>query len=84
MDPENGGDVTRLSDLRGLQVRSLDGGTLGRVHEIHADKGRITALICGSGSLIERWTGRATGRRISWDQVEQIERDAIIVSSPKE
>ena len=74
-----GRDVTRLSDLRGRKIRSLDGETLGRVHEVHADKGRVVALMCGSGSLIERWTGRAKGRRIPWDQVKRISRDAIFV-----
>ena len=74
-----GRDVTRLSDLRGLKVRSLDGETLGCVHEVHADNGQVVALMCGSGSLIERWTGSANGRRIPWDLVKRIDRDAIVI-----
>ena len=79
MASKMGRDVTRLSDLRGLEIRSLDGKTVGRVHEVHADKGRVVALMCGGGSLIERWTGRARGRRIPWDLVKRIDRDAIVI-----
>ena len=34
----------RLSDLRDAKVQTLDGKTLGRVHEVHCEGGRITAL----------------------------------------
>jgi len=74
--------VTRLSDLRGKKVRSLDGKMLGRVHEVHADGGRIVAIMCGPGSVIERWTSRAEGRRIPWDAVARLDGDAIVVASP--
>jgi sporulation protein YlmC with PRC-barrel domain len=70
----------RLSDLRDKKVRSLDGDTLGRVHEVHCKDGRVIALMCGPGSLIERWTARRKGRRIPWDEVRRIERDAVIVA----
>ena len=72
--------MTYLSDLRGLKVSSLDGKALGRVHEVHADKGRIVALMCGAGSFIERWTARTEGRRVPWEQVKRIERDAIVIA----
>ena len=81
MDSEMGRLVTRLSDLRGLTIRSIDGKTLGRVHEVHADKGRVVAVMCGAGSFIERWTGRTEGRRVPWDQVKRIDRDAIVIGS---
>jgi sporulation protein YlmC with PRC-barrel domain len=71
----------RLSDLRGRKVRSPDGETLGRVHDVHADKGRVTALMCGPGSFIERLTGKKGGRRIPWEFVKRLERDAIMVAS---
>ena len=54
----------RLSDLHDAKVRTLDGDVLGRVHEVHCDGGRITALMCGPGSFIERLTARKKGRRI--------------------
>jgi len=79
-----GRDVTRLSDLRGREVRSSDGKSLGRVHEVHADKGVVVALMCGPGSLIERWTARASGRRIPWDQVRRIEGVAIVIAPPND
>ena len=73
----------RLSDLRGLKVRSLDGETLGRVHEVHCDGGKVIALMCGAASLIERWTAREEGRRVPWDQVKRIDPDAIVISDEK-
>lgn len=69
----------RLSDLRGKKVRSLDGETLGRVHEVHCDGGKVTAIMCGPGSFIERWTARKRGRRIPWEYVKRIEADAFVV-----
>ena len=71
--------MIRLSGLRGKKVRSLDGETLGRVHEVHCKGGKVTALMCGPGSLIERWAARKQGRRIPWDDVLRIERDGVIV-----
>ena len=57
----------RLSDLRDKKVTTLDGEDLGRVHEVHCDGGRITALMCGPASLIERLTAKTDGRRIPWE-----------------
>jgi sporulation protein YlmC with PRC-barrel domain len=73
----------RLSDLRGKKVRSLDGETLGRVHEVHCEGGRVTSIMCGPGSFMERWTARQKGRRVPWEMVKRIERDSIIVSDEK-
>jgi sporulation protein YlmC with PRC-barrel domain len=71
--------VTRLSDLRGKKVRSLDGETLGRVHEVHLNKGKVVAIMCGPGSFIERWTGRKKGKRVAWDVVKRIEADGVVI-----
>ena len=73
----------RLSDLRGKRICSLDGETFGRVHEVHCDGGRVTALTCGPGSLIERWTSRSGGRRIPWGDVRRIDPDRVIVAPNK-
>lgn len=70
----------RLSDLRDLKVRTLDGQSLGRVHEVHCEGGRLTALSCGSRSLIERLTAKNHGRRIPWEFVVRIDKDAIVVT----
>ena len=75
-----GGVVMRLSDLRDKRIRTLDGETLGRVHEVHCEKGQVIALMCGSGSLIERWTARRQGRRIPWECVRKVEATQILVS----
>ena len=71
----------RLSDLRDKRVRSLDGETLGRVHEVHCEGLKVTALMCGPGSFIERLTARRAGRRIAWDKVRRIDRDTVVVDA---
>ena len=73
----------RLCEIRDKKVRTLDGKTLGRVHDVHCDKGKVVALMCGPGSFIERWTGRKGGRRIPWDLVRRIDAHAIVVSDEK-
>jgi sporulation protein YlmC with PRC-barrel domain len=70
----------RLSDLRHKDVRSLDGKRLGRIQEVHCDKGKVIALICGRGSFIERWTAHGHGRRISWDDVRRFDGDSVVIS----
>jgi sporulation protein YlmC with PRC-barrel domain len=72
--------VIRLSNLRDKAVRSLDGKKLGRVHEVHCQDGRVVALMCGPGSFIERWTGQSEGRRVPWEAVRRIDRDAVIIA----
>ena len=70
----------RLSDLRDKKVCTLDGKSLGRVHEVHCDKGRIVALMSGPGSLIERLTAKKEGRRIAWDCVVKVDAKQIVVA----
>jgi len=70
----------RLSDLRDKKVRSLDGEALGRVHEVHCEDGRVTALMCGAASLIERWTTKPVGRRVPWEAVRRIDPDAVLIA----
>ena len=70
----------RLSDLRDAKVRTLDGHSLGRVHEVHCEGGQIVALTCGAGSLIERLTSSAHGRRIPWQCVRSIGDGKILVT----
>ena len=70
----------RLSDLRDKKIRTLDGELLGRVHEVHCEKGQVVALVCGSGGFIERWTAKPHGRRIPWECVRKVEADQIIVT----
>jgi len=70
----------RLSELRDKKVKTLDGKSFGRVHEVHCDRGKVVALMCGPGSFIERWTAQSRGRRVKWSAVRRIERDAVIVS----
>jgi sporulation protein YlmC with PRC-barrel domain len=70
----------RLSDLQDKTVRTLDGETLGRVHEVHCDKGLVTAITCGPGSLIERLTVRQHGRKIPWECVRKVDADHILVT----
>src|SRR3954453_19158071 len=69
----------RLSDLRDAKVRTLDGETLGRVHEVHVENGRVVALTCGAGSFIESLTTKRHGRRIPWECVRKITRKEVLV-----
>jgi sporulation protein YlmC with PRC-barrel domain len=72
-----------LSDLRDKEVKTLDGERLGRIHEVHCDGGHVTALMCGTGSFIERWTGKRAGRRIPWECVRRVtEREVVVTPDP--
>lgn len=70
----------KLTDLRGKTVRTLDGDSFGRVHEVHCDNGQVIALMTGPGSMIERLTARRKGRRIDWDCVLKVEERQILVA----
>jgi sporulation protein YlmC with PRC-barrel domain len=70
----------RLSGLRDKRIRTLEGETLGRVHEVHCEKGLVTALICGPASIIERLTAKEHGRRIPWECVRKVEAKQVIVA----
>lgn len=80
MAPAQGRFVMRLSDLQDKKVRTLDGKTLGRVHEVHCDGLRITALDCGAGGLLERLTARQHGRKIPWECVRKVDAHHIVVA----
>ena len=73
----------RLSDLRDKEVLTLDGEKLGRVHEVHCERGRVTALMCGAGGLFERWTDKRAGRRVPWECVRKVgEREIVVTVEP--
>jgi sporulation protein YlmC with PRC-barrel domain len=68
-----------LSDLRDKRIRTLDGESLGRVHEVHCEKGKVIALMSGPGSFIERLTARKQGRRIPWECVVKVDANHVVV-----
>jgi sporulation protein YlmC with PRC-barrel domain len=70
----------RLSDLWRAKVRTLDGDSRGRVHDVHCDGGRVTAIVCGAASIVGRLTAREHGRRVPWDEVVRVERKSIVVT----
>ena len=80
MDSAAGSIVMRLSDFCDVRVKTLDGEMLGRVHEVHVERGRVTALTCGAGSFIERLTAKKHGRRIPWECVRRISRKEVVVA----
>src|SRR4051812_9058161 len=80
LDPSYGSTLMRLSELRGLKVKTLDGQSLGRVHEVHCEHGRISALMCGAASFLERLTARSAGRQIPWDCVRKINKTELVVT----
>jgi sporulation protein YlmC with PRC-barrel domain len=69
-----------VTDLRDKEVRTLDGERLGRVHEVHCERGMVTALMVGPGSFVERLTARKKGRRIPWECVRKIDRRQVLVT----
>lgn len=71
----------RLSQLRNSTIKTLDGDMLGHVHEVHCEQGRVTALICGAGSWIERMTARKHGRRVPWECVVRVAEGEVIVTA---
>lgn len=79
MDSTPGSDVMRLSDLRDAKVKSLDGESLGRVHDVHSENGRIVALTCGARSFIERLTAKKHGRTIPWECVVKLDHKQVTV-----
>jgi sporulation protein YlmC with PRC-barrel domain len=70
----------RLTDLRDKRICTLDGKSLGRVHEVHCDNGRVIALMSGPGSFIERLTAKKHGRRIPWECVCKVSDKKIVVT----
>ena len=71
----------RLSELRNKSVRTLDGERLGRVHELHCEKGKIIALMIGPGGFLESLTAKKSGRRIPWQCVVRVEPRQVVVNS---
>lgn len=72
--------MIRLTDLQNKTVCKVDGERLGRVHEVHCEKGMVTALMIGPASFIERLTAKRMGRRIPWDCVRKVEPKRIVVT----
>jgi sporulation protein YlmC with PRC-barrel domain len=70
----------RLTDVRDKPVCTLDGEKLGRVHEVHCEAGRVTALMIGPASLVERLTAKKHGRRIPWECVIKVEPRRVVVA----
>jgi sporulation protein YlmC with PRC-barrel domain len=70
----------KLSDLHDAKVKTVDGDMLGRVHDVHVKDGKLVALACGPGGLIERLTARPHGRVIPWGCVRKIQDGEVIVS----
>ena len=77
--PAEGRDVIRLCDIYGKRVVGLDGTRHGRVHEVHAKDGAVDAIEIGVGSLVERMSGKASGRRVAWARVKSIGKDKIVI-----
>jgi sporulation protein YlmC with PRC-barrel domain len=71
--------VIRSSELTGRKVRMEDGQVLGRVHEIHAEAGRVKSLTVGAGGWLQRLAASRHGKRIGWEQVVRMDADGIVV-----
>jgi sporulation protein YlmC with PRC-barrel domain len=69
----------RLGDLYNASIRTSDGRKLGRVHEVYAKAGQVTALGVGAANFLERLFSHRRGRHIAWEKVKKIESGTIIV-----
>jgi sporulation protein YlmC with PRC-barrel domain len=70
----------RSSDLQGKRVVTEAGERLGRVDEIHLQDGVVSALTCGGGGLLQRFTASRRGKRVAWDRVRTITASEIVVA----
>jgi sporulation protein YlmC with PRC-barrel domain len=70
------------SDLQGKRVRTEAGQGLGRVVEIHAEAGEVTALTCGRGGVLQRFTSSRRGHRVKWSQVRRITDREVVIADP--
>ena len=73
----------RLTELLGRKAETDDGESLGRVHEVHCNGGKVTALQVGAASFLETLTARTHGKRVAWDRVREIGAKRILVRSSK-
>ena len=71
--------MIRLSDLDDKMILAASGKKLGRVHDVSAKDGQVQWLEYGSRSLLERLRGKGKTSRISWSDVREVSRDAIVV-----
>jgi sporulation protein YlmC with PRC-barrel domain len=70
----------RSSDLQGKRVVTENGERLGHVDEIHLEDGVVSALTCGGGGLLQRFTASRLGHRVKWDRVRKITDKEIVVA----
>jgi sporulation protein YlmC with PRC-barrel domain len=75
--------MIRLSDLCGKRVRREDGTSLGDVHEVHIQDCRVTALICGSRGMLQRFTAAHSGHRVLWEHVLKVTPAEIVIANKR-
>ena len=68
-----------LGDLYDAKVRTTHGKTVGCVHEVYVENGKVIALGVGLGNMLERLLGRRAGHRIAWDKVVKIEKGVVTI-----
>jgi sporulation protein YlmC with PRC-barrel domain len=69
----------RLGELCNARVRTAGGKSIGRVHEVIAEGGRVIELGVGAANFLERLFSHRRGRHVAWDKVKKIERGTIVV-----
>lgn len=83
-----------VSDLLGSRVRTEDGESLGRVHDVRAELGprslKVTGLVVGKWAVLERLGLGAPGSRVRirsrdvvpWKDVVRADRRGVVVRRP--
>ena len=73
--------MIRAGDLQGARIVDESGATLGRVGEVHLENGRVSAITCGVGGVLQRFTTWRGGRRIDWNRVARFEAGRLVIGS---
>jgi sporulation protein YlmC with PRC-barrel domain len=72
--------MLRLSDLVGAEVRTAEGEHRGRIHEVVAEKGRVTLLVCGVRGFGERLgLRRPRGAHVPWSEVREVRKGTVVI-----
>jgi sporulation protein YlmC with PRC-barrel domain len=69
-----------LSQLVRKRVRRENGEVLGRVHEVHADGGRVVTLTCGARGALQRLAYSRKGHRVAVADIVRITAEEIVVA----
>lgn len=70
----------RLSELQHKDIVDLDGKKIGNIIDvILADDGRLVSFVIEPSKRMFRFSGKTIESEVSWDKIEKIGEDVILV-----